>query len=188
MSGAGRRRGSGCRRRSTAGALDGRSAPSRCARRRRTGCDGGAAGSGRVEDLVDDLALLQASAGLDAERLGHFQEGVLVLRFENRLFECRSGHGCSSLLAAMWSDQASDGVSGEGGRPMSPEDRSPERNSHTTENSGCGPDDRAPCTLATADRSMQRQRPTSCSMSRSTASRSLATSWVTSGRSNRSAR
>ena len=145
------------------------------------GAAGGRAGAGGVEDLVDDLALLQASVGFDAERLGHFQEGVLVLRFENRLFECRSGHGCSSLLAAMWSDQASDGVSGEGGRPMSPEDRSPEQNSHTTENSGCGSDDRATCTLSTLDRSMQRQRPTSCSMSRSTASRSLATSWVTSG-------
>ena len=71
---------------------------------------------------------------------------------------------------------------------MSPEDRSPEQNSHTTENSGCGSDDRATCTLSTVDRSMQRQRPTSRSMSRSTASRSLSTSWVTSGSSNRSAR
>ncbi len=204
-------------------ALAGRRGAAAGGRRRRR------ARSGRVEDLVDDVRLLQAGVDLDAERLGHLQKGVFVLRFEHGLFECRCGHEGSSLLVRRSGRIECSSTRGRGcvGASRVRAVGLPWQNSHTTEISGCGsvdPSDRHRTSAHRTDpriptdphppksaaiRSRQRPDPRDfggrtsaragdqwwavsgavrCSTSACTAARSLATVWVRSGRSKRSAR
>ena len=160
----------------------------RCGGRCRRGTRRRAARAGGVEDLVDDLALLEAGVDLDTEGFRHFEEGVFVLRFENRLFECRSGHGvplfsrpCGGSARVMEYQRS---LGDECARKVDPLNRIRTR----PRVRGAARRTEQRCTLSSPGRSMQRQRPTSCSTRRSTAARSLATVWVRSGRSSRSAR
>ena len=65
-----------------------------------------ATAAGRLQDLPDDVGLLRAGAGLHAERLGDRQQLVLVLRFQDGLFECLCGHECLFLGETSWEADA----------------------------------------------------------------------------------